>query len=466
MSRSRHRVPRSPLKASIVLLGVGLAMFWAASSGTLSAWTSAGVTNSTNTTGSKTLAFTHAYQSTSCSQGIRTSVTTSCSGSIAPTAATPSSGSITGTDTITNNGTYGASQLESAFSAPSCAPVKFDNSKTTGDPMLARYGTAFQQPDKWASTSAVSLTGTGYATDATATNTATLLGGNYSIGVWFKVANGYASGGALMGLSASPSNATSAASSPLIWMGNNGKISYRISGTLGAATGTSSAAYNNGSWHFVVISVGTLGISMYVDSASAVSSLALSALTGGNAYWHLGWGDFTGVSGPPTSSYLTGSLSGAFVTASALTGTNRTTLLGATSAADYLSKALATSNISHVWMLGDPGTTTFTGTLPSSMTAPCSMVNIAWATTNPAGTVTSSTPLSSFANGSAKVVAAPAPGASQTSTITTSRGGTYNTDISGLHLYAPITHTVQTKPTPSAWKQLFTWAGPESAFIG
>ena len=75
-------------------------------------------------------------------------------------------------------------------------------------------------------------------------------------------------------------------------------------------------------------------------------------------------------------------------------------------------------------------------------------------------------PVSSFANGTAHVVARPSTGASQTSTITTSRGGTYNTDISGLHLYAPISHNVQTTPTPSSWQQTFTWAGAESAFIG
>ena len=141
MSRSRHRAHRSPLKASMVLLGVGLAMLWATSSGTLSAWTSAGVANPTNSTGSNTLAFTHTYQSTSCSQGIRTSGTSGCSGSIAPTAAT-TTGGVTGTDTITNNGTYDASQLESSFSATSCAPVKFDNRRQRS-PLLARYGTGF-----------------------------------------------------------------------------------------------------------------------------------------------------------------------------------------------------------------------------------------------------------------------------------------------------------------------------------
>src|SRR5690606_5889989 len=119
---------------------------------------------------------------------------------------------------------------------------------------------------------------------------------------------------ALLSLSVSPSNGTSAAGSPLLWMDSAGKIRFRITGTLGSVSaGASAAAYNDGGWHFAVLTISALVVStptLYVDGAAGVSGLGLAALSGGNAYWHLGWGDFTGVASPPGGP-LTGSLAGA-----------------------------------------------------------------------------------------------------------------------------------------------------------
>jgi hypothetical protein len=459
----------------MVLLGVGLAMLWAASSGTLSAWTSAGVANPTNSTGSKALSFNHTYQSTSCSQGIRTSGTSACSGSIAPTAATPASGSVTGTDTITNNGTYEASQLESAFSAPSCAPVKLDNRKTASNPLLARYGTTFHTSGgPMDSVGYVSVDGAnpgGYATSVAAQSqppTSLISAGTFSgVGVWFKAASG--TQGPLLSFSSSASNGAGNDDRAL-FLDASGKLNLTWNAS-GTKLGATSSSYTDNAWHFAYVTYGGINVAiiglipqvnLYVDGVNVGSTplLSLSPLSSYSGYWHLGWAP-TSVTGL-SKAYIAADLSNFVVINSGTIPAGTTIGKPATQAAFNT----ATSSSTEHWVLNDLGTTTFSGTLPSSMAAPCSMVNFGWSTTNPTGTVTTSTPLSSFANGTAHVVAAPTSGGSQTSTITTSRGGSYNTDISGLHLYAPISHTVQTTPTPSSWQQTFTWAGAESAFIG
>lgn len=461
------------LKRPIRLLGstlaaAGLMVFALLCEPTASSWTRASVTNQADKAGSGALAFSHTYGSTTCSAGPAETASRSCTGSLTPATSPPSSGTATAADSITDTGTIASSQLRQTVTVPSCAPVSLANSKTSADPMLPRYQTAFQQTDKWGTTDALGLSGTGYATDVAGTSTSSLLGASYSVGVWFKVANGYSQGGGLLSLSDSPSNSTAGASSPTLWMDNAGKINFRISGTLGtSSTGVSAAAYNDGNWHLAVLSVAALLVStptLYVDDAAGVSALGLSALTGSAAYWHLGWANFTGVTAP-TSQYLQGALSGGFVRAASTSATERSTLFQATSAADYASKVLALSSISQLWMYGDSGTTTFTGTLPSTMTSPCSKIDVTFSFTGPAATIDSQT-LSAVADGTPRVVAAPGPGTTQSLTISTARDTSYNTDIAGLHLYAPITFAVTTQPASNTWTLAFTWSDPTSVFLG
>jgi hypothetical protein len=337
--------------------------------------------------------------------------------------------------------------------------------------MLPRYATAFRQGDPWGSSGAISLTGpSAYAADVVATNTGSLLGGNYAVGVWFKVASGYTSGGGLISMAASAVDGTSAAGSPMVWMDTAGKIRFRVSGTLGtSSSGVSAAAYNDGGWHFAVLSVASSIVStptLYVDGAAGVTSGGLTALTGGNAYWHLGWADFTGVSAP-TSAYLTGSLAGAFVVGTSISSATRTSLYGSASANAYATAVLALTSISHLWTADDTGTTTYAGTLPTiGATSPCTMVDVAWSTTSPSGTVSSAgTKLSAFANGTFHTVTAPAPAATQTSTITLSRDATWNAYVAGLRLYTPLEHRIQAAPAGGPWTRTFSWADASTVAI-
>ncbi len=458
----------SARRAACTAAAIGLAVLLTGTAGTFSGWSAGSVSNQTNNALSSTLAFTHSYASTSCSITARGSGSVSCPGSVAATAAV-TAGGLSLADTISNDGTLAAAQLVSDFRAASCGTVQLANSKTATDPMLPRFATSFGQPDPWSGSAAVTL-GTGaYASDVVATNTASLLGGSYALGVWFKVANGYAAGGPLMSLDASPVDGTSAAGSPLVWMDTSGKVRFRVTGTLGtSSSGVSAAAYNDGNWHFVVLSVASVIVStptLYVDNAAGVSAAGLTALTGGNAYWHLGWGDFTGVASPPATT-LAGSLAGAFATGTSVSSATRTSLFGSASGSAYSTAVLALSSIQHLWMLDDTGTTTYAGTLPViGATAPCSMVDIGWATTSPTGTVVSAgTKLSTFADGTWHTVTAPAPSTSQTSTITVSRDATWNAYISGLRLWVPFGHRIQT--TGGAWLRTFTWPTSASTVIG
>lgn len=484
------------------LLSIGLAGLFVASSDTFASFAQGKITNSSDTNGAGSLGVTHSYSDSkppfsgtiTCTQALANVTAKTCTSGIQPATGTTASGS-TSTDSITNNGTLPSSRLSTQLSGPAsphCLPVQFANSKTTTSPLLARNQILFQQSDKWGTTSAATFSGTGYASSPVSTT----LGGlssAFSIGVWFKTpTNGYSQGGALISLSTSPSNATSSSGAgPMLWMDNTGKIRAQVLGTAGAisAAGVSAAAYNDGNWHFAMLTVGTLTANLYVDSATAVSTVLLSLLSGSTAvYWHAGWGDFTGTTAGtvPTSSYFNGSLSGGFLVTAVLSSANRTTLFGESSAANYKSGVLGISlSILNLWMFDDSGTTTYSGTMPATMANPCSMLTWSVAFANPSGSLGGTWLLEATTQtGSSDLwntlftwePMGPAPGGGpETLTMTLSRvgaspptgGTTYNTDISGLHLYLPITYTINSYPRTGVtpWSQSYTWNDAYSAFI-
>jgi hypothetical protein len=374
---------------------------------------------------------------------------------------------VTGTDQVTNTGNLPASRLTQTVQAPSCAPVQFANWVTgsASDPMLPRYTTAFQQGDKWGTTSAATLSGSAYAADVVQTNAGTILGGNFTVGIWFKVASGYSSGGGLISLGSSPANTLGAAPPIAVWMDGSGKVRFRVVGTLGPLTGATTAAYNDGSWHFAALSQSATGAglaTLYVDGTS-VTAAGLSLLTGVTGYWHAGWVDTTGIgTGAPSSPTLAGSLSGAFVRAATTDQTTVSSLRTAASATAYRTAVLGLSSVQQLWMLDDTGTTTFTGILPSSMTAPCGKVNVSFAFTNPTGSIAQQS-LAGFANGTATTIAAPGPSTTQTMTVSVSRAGTYSSDIAGLRLYAPLTITEKT--ATGSWSLAFAWTTADGVFV-
>ena len=462
-------VPRHHWRALLSVAAVALGLLAVSTDATRSAWVT-GVVGGTSTVRSGELAFSHAYQATSCSAARRVGGSQTCAGRLAPALGATAAG-VASVDTITNHGTLGADDLKAEVRAASCGPVKLDNRVAAANPLLPRHGTTF-------STSGGPMTGSGfvsldggaggapggYATSAGSSSLPVLAVGTTSgVGVWFKAAPGTT--GPLFSFGASPANGTGSADRAL-YLDATGKL--RFTWNLAGSTATSSGSgFADNAWHFAYVTLGgTLGllprIQLWVDGTQQADTTGplLSVLNSYLGYWHLGWAP-TSVTGLSTA-YATVSLSN-FVVLNSASAPNGTTLGKPTTQAAFNS---ATAGATDHWLLADPGTTTFSGVLPATMTAPCTRVNIGWAFTGPAATPANDVPLSTFADGTWHQVGAPAPGASQVAALTIKRGAGYSTDLSGLRLYTPLSYRAQSRPLDSAWTQTFTWSGQESAVIG
>ncbi len=460
---------RSPSRILLAVASCALGALMLGSTGTLSGWPAAVVANS-NTTGTASLAFTHTYPSGSCTGTARMSTRT-CAGSWAPQNPAPSSGTVTAVDGIANQGDLAVTQT---VTGSSCGPVQFADSMTSTDPLLPRYATTFGQADPWGSSKAAAFSGSAYAGDITGASGSGLLGllqSSYSIGVWFNASD--ALGGGLMGLGASLSNASSATGNPMMWLDTAGKVRFAASSTLATITGVSSGNWGSG-WHLAVLTVDTSGVltltktvTLYVDGSVQATASGLSLLSSTPAgYWHLGWADFTSISaGAPSSTTFHGSLAGAFVINgvtlnSTQIGTISAKALGATS----YESTVKTLGATHLWMLGDSGTTTYGGTLPGGMAAPCSQVTVSLSFANPADSSISGMTLANFANNTPRTVTAPSPGQTQTLSVALARASSgYSSDVSGLRLYVPIVFTVSVSAN---WRLSLTWSGdPAEVFL-
>jgi hypothetical protein len=467
--RARTRgSPWTPVAAAGALT---LALLAAGTDGTRSDWATATVSGSA-TTRTGTVAISHAYPSTTCVQPARTAASLACAGSIAPTTAATVAG-VAATDAITNNGTLGSARLEADVRAPSCGPVRLANTASPTNPLLPRHGTTFHPSGgPMGGAGFVTLDGGspgGYATSVVASTQpggGLLSAGTLSgVGVWFRAAPG--ASGPLFSFAASPSNGAGSADRAL-YLDTNGRLRL-VWNTSGSAIGPS-ATYTDDAWHFAHVTFGGVNVvllglipqvTLWVDGVEQASTplLSLAPMSSYSGYWHLGWAP-TAVTGLATA-HLAGSLSHFFVDNTGAIPSGATIGKPATPAA--FTTAIGT--VTDHWPLDDTGTTTFAGTLPATMTAPCSKVDVAWAFTNPASSAASLTPLSTFADGTWRPVTAPAAGETQTSTITVRRGTGWHPDLGGLRLHAPLSYRVRSVPVGSSWSQTFTWPGAEAAFV-
>jgi hypothetical protein len=479
MRSSKNRLPAAGVFAFVISLTV----LWIVAVPSQSAFTGL-VVNASNVAGTGLVSFTHDYQSTACSLASTEASSIDCASSVNSTMATPATGSASATDLITNDGGIPASSLSEQVEMSSCGPVQLANVTDASNPMLPRYATSFDA-------SGGPMDGAGYATFDGATAYASDvvsqsqpapeldLDETYGLGIWFETTS--MAGGPLFGFG---SNATDSAGTNdrILYMNQSGQLGFVVN-TTPSVTGLSTASFNNGEWHFAYvtlsqISVGGLGIdstvTLYVDGAEEATGgglgVALSTYAG---YWHVGWSPIsTETYGAGLSNFFSGSLSNFVVldTDPAPSGTT----LGAPTTQTAFDTAIASSVTEH-WIFNDTGTTTFAGPYPViGAVSPCSMIDIEWEFTAPTSCAvspgsstdpcTSSTSLSSFASDSWVSVAAPGPGETQTSTLTTTRDPTYNAYVSGLQLYAPIAERDQTLQD-SVWSVTFNWLSATAAFI-
>ena len=135
----------------------------------------------------------------------------------------------------------------------------------------------------------------------------------YSEELWFKTTS--TSGGALARFGDSPTGAD-ASNDRVLYMTNSGQLLF---GTWTGVpnTVTSARSYNDGNWHFAVVTQGSDGMHMYVDGAQVASSSVTDAESY-LGYWQLGGTVTAGWPNQPSGAF-SGSISDAAMYRSELT---------------------------------------------------------------------------------------------------------------------------------------------------
>ena len=169
--------------------------------------------------------------------------------------------------------------------------------------------------------------------------------GSSSMSIWFKTT----SVGDLMGFSTSQTDATSVNWDRMMWIDNSGNL---VAGVYNNATdeAISPTTYNDGNWHFAVLTYGPAGEVLYVDGVQVTSNSLGTSAQNYVGYWHLGYDNNASWANAPSDSYFAGSLSHAAVYPSQLTNTQVSALYGATSLALEDSTVMGLSPTSY-WPL-------------------------------------------------------------------------------------------------------------------
>ena len=121
----------------------------------------------------------------------------------------------------------------------------------------------------------------------------------FSIEGWFKTPVGSTTGGKIMSFGDSSSNTVvSAHYDRQIYLDSTGHVIFGVAPLGVRHTATSTAVYNDGSWHQVVATLGSGGMVLYVDGEKVGADGATTPATSGEhygGYWRLG-GDASWVS--------------------------------------------------------------------------------------------------------------------------------------------------------------------------
>jgi hypothetical protein len=295
-------------------------------------------------------------------------------GSLAEVAVFPSALSAAQVTTLYNSGSGTESNFETRVLADSPSefwPLQSVSTTTTGLPVVASLpditgnnnlatpmgGVTPSDAGPFASSGATyfdgATDGTSWAETATA-NAA--LPAAFTIAVWFRVPNGWSSGGGILTFDSARSG-SGTGNDPAAWMDNSGKIVVGVYKSSAYYEATSTSAYNNGQWHLLVATVNSSGLKLYVDAGTAVTNASATSGGASGGYWQIGaLNAATNWTDPPTDDYWTGELAHFTYFASALSAAQITTLHGETSLGAYEAQVLADAP-GFYWPLTDSGTT-------------------------------------------------------------------------------------------------------------
>lgn len=129
----------------------------------------------------------------------------------------------------------------------------------------------------------------------------------FSVEAWFKAPAGYARGGRMIGFRA-PQVGTATQTDRMIYMNNAGQLIFGVyPGEV--QTIKSTTAYNDGKVHYVVATLSTAGMFLYVDGALVASNTKVTTAQAYTGWWTFGgYDNLNGWSETPTSTYFDGTL--------------------------------------------------------------------------------------------------------------------------------------------------------------
>ncbi|MCU4673943.1 DNRLRE domain-containing protein [Microbacterium fluvii] len=140
---------------------------------------------------------------------------------------------------------------------------------------------------------------------------------SYSLELWLKTTT--TSGGKIIGFENTPTGSGSSYDKQL-YMLNNGRLTYGVyTGSVQAVT--SSASYNDGAWHHIVVTQDSTGIKLYVDNLLRAQNSVTNSETG-DGYWRIGGGNLSGWPDRPSSDYIAAQFDEVAIYPAALTSTS------------------------------------------------------------------------------------------------------------------------------------------------
>ncbi len=234
-------------------------------------------------------------------------------------------------------------------------PTFLDESNNPGTNTGNGIGTFSLDPNGVLGSPATLFNGTSYIQTSTGPPTAFYSSPGpqtFSIAAWFKTTTS----GSIIGFSNSQTDTGQSSWDRQLWIDPTGHLVFGLYPN-GIYELKSPNTYNDGNWHYVVVTVEPVNatnatVQMYVDGnlvAGSTNDETLPGSAGGNpaqvygGWWHLGWSNAgQGWPDSPTNSFFTGSLSDITIFSSVLSTANDSQLYAQTSQVNYLNAVRGT----------------------------------------------------------------------------------------------------------------------------